>query len=200
MIKVKTQLVKPTFSIKLKQEEKNLIDYILDEMKSLDISQLKLDPDFLKYIAELIENQVQRKSTDSASTKPSKLDILIEILKRLFPSITDEEIAVSKGIVEFLLKNDCIKKVSLSKIMLFYIKKKVHFSISTKIFKIINTLVYPNYITNCMNAYNVTRLMLSEYSKNMMYFNAIQNYILFPVLMEVLHHKAIVLIIITIAI
>lgn len=124
MIKVKTQLVKPTFSIKLKQEEKNLIDYILDEMKSLDISQLKLDPDFLKYIAELIENQVNRKTTDSASTKPSKLDILIEILKRLFPAITEEEITVSKGIVEFLLKNDCIKKVSLSKIMLFYIKKK----------------------------------------------------------------------------
>ncbi len=57
-IKMGTSLVKPHFSLKQKQNAKNICFFILDELKHLDIASLKLDPDFLKYLAEIIENQV----------------------------------------------------------------------------------------------------------------------------------------------
>jgi hypothetical protein len=123
-IKLKTKLVKSHFSLVMKQEQKNLVDYILDELKGLDIAKLQLDPDFLKYLAELIENQVSKKSTESAESKPSKMDIMIEVIKRLFPHITETELDASRGIVNFLVANKLIKKVALSKIMKFYLKQK----------------------------------------------------------------------------
>ena len=123
-IKLKTKLVKSHFSLAMKQEQKNLVDFILDELKGLDIGKLQLDPDFLKYLAELIENQVSKKSTESAESKPSKMDILMEVIKRLFPHITDTELDASRGIVNFLVTNKLIKKIALSKIMKFYLKQK----------------------------------------------------------------------------
>jgi len=123
-IKLKTKLVKSHFSLVMKQEQKNLVDYILDELKGLDIAKLQLDPDFLKYLAELIENQVSKKSTESAESKPSKMDIMIEVIKRLFPHITETELDACRGIVNFLVANKLIKKVALSKIMKFYLKQK----------------------------------------------------------------------------
>ena len=122
--KLKMKLVKSHFSLAMKQEQKNLVDFILDELKGLDIGKLQLDPDFLKYLAELIENQVSKKSTESAESKPSKMDILMEVIKRLFPHITDTELDASRGIVNFLVTNKLIKKIALSKIMKFYLKQK----------------------------------------------------------------------------
>ena len=122
--KLKTKLVKSHFSLAMKQEQKNLVDFILDELKGLDIGKLQLDPDFLKYLAELIENQVSKKSTESAESKPSKMDIIMEVIKRLFPHITDTELDASRGIVNFLVTNKLIKKIALSKIMKFYLKQK----------------------------------------------------------------------------
>jgi hypothetical protein len=122
-VKLKTQLVKPHFSLVLKQEQKNLVDYVEQELKDLELSKLKLDPDFLKYLAEIIENQVKERESKDES-KPSKMDILVEILKRVFPQISDEAIDDAKQIVEFLLKNDMVKKTPLSKIICFYLKKR----------------------------------------------------------------------------
>jgi len=123
-IKLKTKLVKSHFSLVMKQEQKNLVDYIMDELKGLDIAKLQLDPDFLKYLAEIIENQVSKKSTESVESKPSKMDILVEVIKRLFPHITETELDACRGIVNFLVANKLIKKVALSKIMKFYLKQK----------------------------------------------------------------------------
>lgn len=123
-IKLSTKLVKPHFALTLKQEQKNLVDYIMDELKGLSVENLKLDPDFLKYLSEVIENQVKKKTGDDALSKPSKMDILVEILKRLFPHVSDIEVDACKAIVEFLLKQGLVKKVPLSQIMRFYIKQK----------------------------------------------------------------------------
>jgi hypothetical protein len=121
-LKTKTKLVKGNFQLLKKQDEKTLIDYVLEQLSDLELSNLKLDPEFLKYIAELIENQV-KKSTDK-DTKPNKMDILVSILKKLFPKISEAEIDVAKNIVEFLLKNDMVKKVKVSKVMTYYLNKK----------------------------------------------------------------------------
>jgi hypothetical protein len=52
------------------------------------------------------------------------MDILVELLKRIFPQVTEVEIDACRGIVEFLLKQGLVKKVALSKIMKFYLKQK----------------------------------------------------------------------------
>lgn len=123
MIKLKTKFVKPHFSLTMKQEQKNLVDYIMQELEGVEIERLKLDPDFLKYLAEIIENQVKKK-TEGAEAKPCKMDILVEIVKRLFPQASQAEIDACKNIVEFPLSNKMIKKTALSKIMCFYLKKR----------------------------------------------------------------------------
>ena len=121
-LKTKTKLVKGNFQLLKKQDEKTLADYVLEQLSDIDLSTLKLDPEFLKYLAELIENQI-KKSTDK-DTKPSKMDILVSILKKLFPKISEAEVDVAKNIVEFMLKNEMIKKVKVSKVMTYYLNKK----------------------------------------------------------------------------
>jgi hypothetical protein len=121
-IKARTKLVKHPFNLVQKQESKNLKDFILQELKDLDISTIQLHPDFLKFIASLIENQVKKKN--DKTEKVDKMKILIEILQILFPHITDEQIRQSKDIIEFLLKNKMIQKIKLRKVTCFYLKKR----------------------------------------------------------------------------
>ena len=123
-IKLKTKLVKPSFIIKIKQEQKNLIDYILDELKDVDVKDMKHDPDFLKYLADLIENQITQEDEAQGGQKDAKMDIFVEIMRRLFPAIKDEELQSSKRIVEYLLKNQLVSKTKLSSVMKFFLKKQ----------------------------------------------------------------------------
>ena len=118
-----TQLVKPHILVVQKQEQKNLVDVVLDELKSVAVDDLKLDPDFLKYLAEMVENQIGTAS-NSLDIKPNKMEIVVTILKRLFPLISDSEIDASKSIIEFLLKNKLVQKVALSEVFKFYLSKK----------------------------------------------------------------------------
>lgn len=195
-IKLKTKLVKGHFSLTLKQEQKNLVDYIVDELKGLSADNLKLDPDFLKYLAKVIENQVKKTTEDSAETKPSKMDILMEILKRLFPHIKDEEVVACKGIKEFLLKQGLVKKVALSKIMKFYLKQKflngLRWIVEGSYYLLTN-----KYLSATINSYNLSRFILQNYSQVTMYNQSslLNQYVLYPVLINLIEHKAIVLII-----
>lgn len=120
-IKLKTRLVKANFTLAMKNEQKSLVEYIMDELKGIDLSNLKLDPDFIKYLASLIENQVKTKGDDA---KPNKLDIFVELLKKLFPNISKEDLDNAKNILEFLLKNNMVKKVKLTRVISYYLKKK----------------------------------------------------------------------------
>ncbi len=123
-VKLRTQLVKPSFSLVLCQEQKSLIDYILDELKGVKIDGMKLDIDLLKYIAEIIENQIPKKAKHDKDSSPNKMEILIEIWKKLFPNSSQVEIDQAKSIVEYLLKHKMVIKTKLSKVMIFYLKKR----------------------------------------------------------------------------
>ena len=122
-LKLSTQLVKPHFLVVQKQEQKNLVDFVIDELKTVAVDGLKLDPDFLKYVAEMVENEIKSASGEPG-TKPNKMEVVVTILKRLFPAITDSEIDASKSIIEFLLKNKLVQKVPLSDVFKFYLSKK----------------------------------------------------------------------------
>lgn len=123
-IKLKTKLVKKHFALALKQEQKNLVDYVLCELKEINVENMQMDPAFLRFISELIENQIKKRNTSADMAKPSKMDILVEILKRVFPHISEKELDACKISVEFLLKHKLVTKVPLSKVMMFYLKKK----------------------------------------------------------------------------
>ena len=120
MVNLKTQLVKSNFKITQMKEEKSLIEYVEEELKDLDVSTLKLDPEFLKFIAEIIENYNDKNIKDE---KIDKLSVFKMVLKKFYKDLSpvDEKIAV--GILEFLLRHKLVKKTPLTKIMLFYIKK-----------------------------------------------------------------------------
>jgi len=112
-IKVKARLVQSSLGIKEKQNELTLMEYIEQQLQGLDVSAVKLEPSFIQYIANLIENQCE---------KHAKGQVFEDILKRLFPSIQDAELTVAKQILEFLLKNKMVKKVSMSRVISYYLK------------------------------------------------------------------------------
>lgn len=191
-IKASTKLVKPHFSLVLKQEQKNLIDFILDELKDLSVESLMLDPDFLKYICELIENQVCTVHSDPAVPKSNKMNAMVEILKRLFPQVSDAELEPCKVIVEFILKNKLVKKIPVSEVFKFYLKKTIIRCVSF-LYNSSNNLLYSKYVTNMLKSNYYTSYMLTI--NNCSQSNMLQNYVLYPVLMSVIHHKVAVLII-----
>lgn len=130
-IKLKTKLVKSNFTLLNAQKDAvSLIDHIMEELKDIDLTQMKLDPGFIQFICLKIENQVK---SNKIEEKPNKLDIFVTIIKKLFPEITQQEIDTALKIVEFLVKNFLIKKVPLSKIFIYFLKKNFQ---SNKYFKV----------------------------------------------------------------
>jgi hypothetical protein len=58
MIKLSTQLVKSNFTISQAKQSLNLVDHIAAELdKFPNIVSLKLDPEFVRYVANMIENE-----------------------------------------------------------------------------------------------------------------------------------------------
>lgn len=124
-LRTATKLVKMNFELVQKTDEQSLLDYICDLLKKVDLDDFKLNADFIRYIAELIENQVKNKNKND---KIDKKELFNQILKRVFAGkITEEEIKVAGNIVEFLLKNKMVKKIPLSKVMIYFLKKKFCF-------------------------------------------------------------------------
>ncbi len=89
-LKLSARLVKKGFTFKMKQNEVLLCKAIMDELKNIDLKDLKLDPDFIQYICEVIENQVDP-ADDEKHGKPNKLEIIKAIKTKVFPQITPDE-------------------------------------------------------------------------------------------------------------
>lgn len=96
----------------------------IPELKGADLKALKLDPDFIRYIAEKIENAVEKEKKEHPNEKIDKLKLFTAIHKKLYLDIKPEDIELAKGMLEFLLKNKHVKKTPLKKIVMFYLKKK----------------------------------------------------------------------------
>jgi hypothetical protein len=124
MVNLSTKLVKSNFKITQMQDQNTIIDFLLEELKGVDLKSLKLDPDFIRYVSEVIENDVMKRTTEKPYEKVNKLELFVSVLKKLHSEINSEDLELAKGILEFLLKNKLVKKTKLSKIVLFYLKKK----------------------------------------------------------------------------
>jgi hypothetical protein len=57
------------------------------------------------------------------------------------------------------------------------------------------SIFYPNYFTGVLNSYSITKHTLEHYEIIAPYTNIATNYVLYPLLMEIVKHKVAVLVI-----
>ena len=96
------------------QKNKAVVVHILAQIKDVDINKMKMDPQFIMFVCEILENQVKNKSMN-------KMDIFIDVMKEV--QLNEEQIEEAKKIVEFLLKNKMIKKTKWSRIIWHVVKR-----------------------------------------------------------------------------
>jgi len=96
----------------------------MEQLQNIDLKELKVDIKFIRYICELIENQVEPSSNEN-EPKPNKLLVFKTILTKLFPQISSDEINCSIKIVEFLLENGLVEKVKQCALMKYHFLKKI---------------------------------------------------------------------------
>jgi len=109
------KLVQPKFTLQKLSTREAILNEICDVVK--DTAKLVATPtnvELIDYIANLIENLV------SKNDKIDKEQLLIDILKNIFPNITDDEIDHVKASLQFLINSNAIKKITNFKYLSSY--------------------------------------------------------------------------------
>lgn len=126
-MKLSTQLVKANFKVNVQMTNNNLIEHLIESLK-LDklpnLDQLKFDPEFIRFIAENIENEFTQKDKKGGTQTNSKLEIFFNIYDKLFGKLSEQDKFIINNILEHLIKNNLVKKQELSKVLIYFIKKK----------------------------------------------------------------------------
>jgi hypothetical protein len=81
----------------------------LQDLPSTDLADLKINPELINYICNLVENLVTKK------LKLDKKKIVLDVLTKLIPNLTEQEKKVISDIVEFLHANNLINKTAIIK-------------------------------------------------------------------------------------
>lgn len=122
MVKSSVELVKPKNLLKNLKRTGDIIQVILDTLKDLpDLEKQKYNPDLILYICRVVENSYDKKSL--ADEKINKKEMVFNILKKLYPSLNDNDKLVIEGIIEHLHSSGRIKKVNILKLMFATLKK-----------------------------------------------------------------------------
>jgi hypothetical protein len=91
------------------------IDIILENVQHIPIiEKYKFSYEFIKFIGCLIENIVDKKTT-----KDEKSQLLFEVQTKIFGELTDDDIIRIQDAYDFLIENKKIKKITLSKKILY---------------------------------------------------------------------------------
>jgi hypothetical protein len=115
-----TKIIQPKFSLavlstydKIKQE---IVNEII-KVKHLVISPTMIE--FVHYISTLIENIVVKKDNINKAT------LFVDIIKSIFPNVTEDEISICKSIVNYLLDSNQIKKIPLLKYVTYLARELI---------------------------------------------------------------------------
>jgi len=103
------QIVQPKFTLSKLSNRDQILQQIVAEVKKISHLTFPTSIELIEYICNLIENLVAKKDSINKET------LMIDILKSVFPSITDEEIASAKLLVQYLLNSGAIKKIPVLK-------------------------------------------------------------------------------------
>jgi hypothetical protein len=91
---------------------------ILKKIKEIpNYETLKLDVELTLFLCNLCENII----ADKGLKKFDKKAFVINLIKELFSELSEEEIALFDGQIEFLWNNNRIKRVSFYRIWTYYI-------------------------------------------------------------------------------
>jgi hypothetical protein len=122
MVKSSVELVKPKNLLKNLKRTGDVIQVILDTLKDLpDLEKQKYNPDLILYICRVVENSYDKKKL--ADEKINKKEMVFSILKKLYPSLNDNDKLVIEGIIEHLHSSGRLKKVNLLKLVFAALKK-----------------------------------------------------------------------------
>lgn len=115
------KLIQPKNSLKNSQTASQLVAHIVEELKDVsDLVKKKNDPEFIKYVCNLVENVF----VEHKKQKVNKKEIALQIIQKVIPILTDDDKKVIDTIIEFLHSSKQIKRVSSVKIASY---KLVHF-------------------------------------------------------------------------
>lgn len=110
------ELVKPKFNLVGAQTTAQLVDYIVKKLQGIDnLATMKTDPEIIKYICNLVENVFY----DNKALKLDKKQIVFQILRKVIPILTDDDVLSIGKTIEFLHSNKLIKKISKSKTLTY---------------------------------------------------------------------------------
>lgn len=101
LIKPKRELAKRVKTAKIVNEIVNL----LQDLPSSDINEMRSNPELIKYVCNLVENLIKKKY------KPDKRKIVLDILSKVIPNLTEADKRNIGDIIEFLHGNGDIKKI-----------------------------------------------------------------------------------------
>jgi predicted CopG family antitoxin len=110
--------VQPRGTLKQKFSISNVITSIIDRLKedlqNKDFQSIRNDPYAILYLMELIDKCLMDSSIIDRKTakKIDRSDLLIEILKVMFPNINEQEIAEVKKQVDYNIDLKLVKKPS----------------------------------------------------------------------------------------
>ena len=88
---------------------RKIVLYIVEQVKNIDVEVKRLDPEFICYIAEIIENQIDNKGKKKIEIV-DKMDLFCNVMKEL--KSNEEQINQAKVQVEYFLREKMIKKTS----------------------------------------------------------------------------------------
>jgi hypothetical protein len=117
-------IIQPENSLKSSIKFNDIKNIIVERISKFEnLQQYKLDIEFLKLVANMIEFQVKKKYGID------KKDLLLKIYDQSFQNLSDDEKETIKKNIEFIFQNNHIKKVSYYKLFVCglseWIKKKL---------------------------------------------------------------------------
>lgn len=89
-----------------------LVEKIKEEFKNLDLNEVKKDAiNLIIFVADLVEYSIQEKlMSKKVSKKINKNELVIDVVKCLFPSLTEAEIIQFQNLLQFAIDSKLIKK------------------------------------------------------------------------------------------
>lgn len=115
-----THFIQPKFTLARLTKEDEIFSLIVTLVKKA--ASLVNDPkypDLLLYVANLVENMVRKKD------KINNNDMIINIYKEVFPSITEDEIQHLLNAIQHLRDNKLIQKIPIYKKTWYYFNKYI---------------------------------------------------------------------------
>ena len=124
--KLSTLLIRPNFTVTAAIQSISLCEHIISEIGAIpNLASLKLDPDFICYIASKVENQMNKKDPNKRETN-TKLEVFWQIYIKLFSEISQADRVTIEAMLNFMIQNKHVQKVSLSRVAAYYLKKKLN--------------------------------------------------------------------------